>query len=166
MGRSSTRANKNEYQLARESAGLTMEKAADLMNGIVPKWRIEKIENGKVDPEPMDVLEMAEAYKRPQLVYHYCSRHCEIGRRNQPEVELKHLSQIALEILSTMNALDHEKDRLIEISLDGEISEDELEDFKRIRKHLRTISGTVRSLQLWVDNTIATGKISRDALDD
>lgn len=42
MGRTSTKENKNSYQLAREELGLTREKASELLETIAPE-RIEKI---------------------------------------------------------------------------------------------------------------------------
>lgn len=41
MGRTSTKENKNSYQLAREELGLTREKASELLETIAPE-RIEK----------------------------------------------------------------------------------------------------------------------------
>lgn len=42
MGRTSTKENKNSYQLAREELGLTREKASELLETIAPE-RIEKL---------------------------------------------------------------------------------------------------------------------------
>ena len=64
MGRTSTKENKNSYQLAREELGLTREKASELLETIAPE-RIEKIENERTVPRPDEVLTMAEKYKRP-----------------------------------------------------------------------------------------------------
>lgn len=66
MGRTSTKENKNSYQLAREELGLTREKASELLETIAPE-RIEKIENERTVPRPDEVLTMAEKYKRPSL---------------------------------------------------------------------------------------------------
>lgn len=49
MGRTSTKENKNSYQLAREELGLTREKASELLETIAPE-RIEKIENERTVP--------------------------------------------------------------------------------------------------------------------
>ena len=48
-----------------------------------------------------------------------------------PEVKLKELSQITLEMLANLNSMEQEKNRLIEITVDGEISSDEKDDFKK-----------------------------------
>ena len=47
--------------------------------------------------------------------------------------------------------------RLSEITADGAISDDELEDFIRIREELERISVAVETLQLWSERMLATG---------
>ena len=69
------------------------------------------------------------------------------------------MSQITLEMLASLNSLEKEKTRLIEITVDGIISEDEKEDFERIQNQLSQISLAVDSLQLWVQKAIVDGKI-------
>ena len=73
MGRKSVKECKNEYQLAREAAGLTRAEAADLM-GYVSESRIEKIESEKSAPHPDEIVAMADAYKKPGLCNYYCSK--------------------------------------------------------------------------------------------
>ena len=68
-------------------------------------------------------------------------------------------------MLSNLNSIEKEKNRLIEITADGEITEDEYEDFAKIQKQLSQISLSVNSLRLWVEKTIADGKIDKDAFD-
>ena len=47
------------------------------------------------------------------------------------------------------------KERLIEITEDGEITSDEYADFKKIQDQLEKISVTVESLKMWVrDNEV------------
>ena len=97
--------------------------------------------------------------KAPHLCNYYCSHECPIGQEYVPEVKLKDLSQITLEMLASLNSLEREKTRLIEITVDGIISEDEKEDFERIQNQLSQISLAVDSLQLWVQKAIVDGKI-------
>ncbi len=163
MGRMSTKEDKNIYHQARENAGLTRAAASEKM-GFITESRIEKIEYQKTSPQPEDVLAMSKAYKNPSLCNHYCSQECPIGQEYVPEVKMKSLSQITLELLSALNTLSHEKERLIEITVDGVISEDEMKDFARIHKELTKISITVDALQLWVNHTIASGTIDKDKL--
>ena len=102
---------------------------------------------------------MADCYKNPTLCNYYCSHECPIGQEYVPEVKLKDLSQITLEMLASLNSLEKEKNRLIEITVDGIISEDEKEDFERIQHQLAQISMAVDSLQLWVQKAILDGII-------
>lgn len=78
-----------------------------------------------------------------------------------PEVKFKELSQITLEMLASLNALEKEKNRLIEITVDGVISTDELKDFEKTQHQLAQISMAIDSLQLWVQKAIVEGKISQ-----
>ena len=162
MGRSSTRENKTRYQLTREELGLSREKASELLETIAPE-RIEKIENERTVPRPDEVLTMAEKYKRPSLCNYYCSRQCPIGEQYVPQVPMRELSAIVLEMLASLNAMNKEKERLIEIAADGHISNDEIDDFIHIRKELERISVTVETLQLWTERMLANGQIDAEA---
>lgn len=161
MGRKSTKENKNIYQTSREAVELTREGAAELLE-FMSADRIEKIESEKSFPHPDEILAMADCYKNPSLCNYYCSHECPIGQEYVPEVKSKELSQITLEMLASLNSLEKEKNRLIEITVDGAISEDEMQDFKRIQDQLSQISMAIDSLQLWVQKAIVDGRIERE----
>lgn len=161
MGRASIKENKNKYQLAREELGLTREKASDLLE-VIPPERIEKIENERSLPHPDEVLAMSQKYKKPSLCNYYCSNECPIGKEYVPEVQIKELSAIVLEMLASLNSVSKTKDRLIEIAADGVISNDEIEDFIYIQNELERISITVETLQLWAEKMLANGVIDAD----
>ena len=158
MARASTRENKSPYQTTREGLKLTRETASELLQTLSPE-RIEKIENGRTLPHPDEVLVMAEKYKQPGLCNHYCANQCPIGARYVPEIKTKDLSQIILEMLASLNSMQKEKDRLIEITVDGKISGEELADFVTIQEKLEKISVAVEALQLWSERMLATGAI-------
>ena len=158
MARVSTKENKNIYQRTRESLQLTREAASELLEGISPE-RIEKIENERSMPHPDEVLIMAEKYKQPSLCNHFCANDCPIGQQYVPEVKIKDLSQIVLEMLASLNSMSKQKERLIEITVDGQITGDELDDFIGIQEELERISIAVETLQLWSERMIATGAI-------
>lgn len=160
MGRKSTKENKNIYQTSREAINLTRESAAEVLEFISPD-RIEKIESEKSLPHPDEILAMADCYKNPSLCNYYCSHECPIGQEYVPEVKFKDLSQITLEMLASLNSLNRDKNRLIEITVDGTITKDEVEDFQKIQTQLTQISMAIDSLQLWVQKAIADGKIEQ-----
>ena len=158
MARVSTKENKNIYHKTRESLQLTREAASELLESITPE-RIEKIENERSLPHPDEVLVMAEKYKQPSLCNYYCANQCPIGQQYVPEVKIKDLSQIVLEMLASLNSMSKQKERLIEITVDGKITGDELEDFIYIQEELERISIAVETLQLWSERMLATGAI-------
>ncbi|MDY5986752.1 MAG: helix-turn-helix transcriptional regulator [Lachnoclostridium sp.] len=165
MGRKSTKENKNIYQISREDMNYSRETAAEKL-GFISSDRIEKIENEKSLPHPEEILAMADCYKNPSLCNYFCSHECPIGIKYVPEIQTKELSQITLEMLATLNILTREKDRLIEITVDGKLSEDEMPDFLKIKGELEKMALAIDSLNLWLDHTIASGKIEQDLIPD
>lgn len=146
----------NIYYKARKDIKLSQDKAAyDLFNGLISPDRLFRIESGKT-PTPEEVCLMAEGYKKPELKNYYCNHDCEIGKNNGidsvGDVEKSKLPLIILELLSSLNSI--QKEKLIDISADGEIDESELNDFIQIRNQLDKISQTVESLRIWADKHI------------
>lgn len=165
MGKKSIKENKNIFFESREEAGLTRAQASELI-GTISESRLEKMETGKTSIYPEDVVDMAAAYKKPELCNYYCTHECRIGKESVPEVKVSSLSEIVLGMLSALNSLDRQKDRLIDITADGEITEDELPDFVRIQEQLDQIDLTVESLKVWMASTIAEGKINKKQLNE
>ena len=151
----------NIYYQCRKNLGLTREKAAELLE-VISEDRIERIENGKAYANPYEVTVMAEKYKAAHLCNHYCANECEIGRIYVPEIKTKELSQITLETLASLNSIIQKKDRLIEITVDGKISGDELRDFIAITNELDKISQTIDSLKLWTAHMKSNGSIDEE----
>ena len=149
MGRRSVKENKTMYQMCREAAGLTREAAAELT--YIGEDRIRRIENGS-RPVPREVELMAKAYQVSSLCNHYCTHECELGKDRVPMVKSKSLPEITLEMLAILNKLSNEKERLIEIAYDGEITDDETEDFRALQEKLSAMAAIIASLQLWVDD--------------
>ena len=158
MGKQSTRENKTIYQICREEAGLTRSEASEKMTAVSDS-KIEKFEYEMQDPTPYDIIQMADAYKRPDLCNYFCSHKCEIGHRYVPEVEVSDLSDIILETIASLHEITPLTTRLIQIARDGKIS-----DFAFISKKLDEISLAVDSLNLWVDKTANEQGLNIDLL--
>lgn len=165
MGRKSIKEDKNIYFKSREEAGLTRAQASEII-GTISESRLEKLETGKINIYPEDVVDLADAYKKPELCNYYCTHQCRIGQKNVPEVQVHTLPEIVLGMLSALNNLNNQKERLIDITADGLITDDELEDFVAIQKQLNQIDSTVESLKIWVSNMIADGKINKEKLEE
>ena len=148
----------NVYYQARKRNGLTREKASELMDTI-SESRLERIEYGTANTLPEDVVEMAAAYNQPSLCNYYCSHECRIGQDTVAEIHPSNLAELSLGIFNSLNALNAQKDRLMEIAEDGTIRDDEAEDFIKIQENLNKISITIESLKLWISQAVADGKI-------
>lgn len=151
------------YKETRKKHDLTRDDVCDkasLMDNPIQPERLERIENGKFPITPDEVMLLAEIYGEPTLCNHYCSQECPIGEKYVPEVKVKDLAQIVLEMLSSLNSMKKSQERLIEITADGMIEDDEIKDFVFIQKELERISITVEALQLWVEQMLADKKIN------
>lgn len=156
MGKKSVRQDKNMFFTAREEAEMTRAQASELSNWL-SESKIEKIESDKQLPDPEEVLEMSRIYSKPLLCNQYCSGMCAIGQKYIPEIRVTDLSQIVLTTLSSLNAINQDKDRLVEIAADGSIEKDEIEEFMAIKAKLEKISLAVESLKMWVDSMESEG---------
>ncbi len=150
MGKRSVKKNKTVYQQYREARELTREKASERTE-FLSADRIEKIESERSMPHPEEILAMAKAYHAPELSNYYCSNACPIGRKYVPELKQKELSSIVLELLASITNLSNERNRLIEITVDGIVSDDEREDFERIRQQLQVLTTCSSALSFWLE---------------
>ena len=163
MGKRSIKEDKNIYFESREEAGLTRAQASEII-GTISESRLEKLETGKTTLYPEDVVDMAAAYKKPELCNYYCSHECAIGDAYVPEVKISALSEIVLHMLASLNSLEKQKERLIEIKVDGQVTPDELADFAKIQKMLNRISMSADAMRLWLEKSMASGSVDAEEL--
>ncbi len=150
------------YKETRKALGLTRDEVCDKARSLgkpIQPERLERIENNKFPITPQEVLILSEIYNEPTLWNYYCTHECPIGKDYVRPIKVKDLAQIVLEMLSSLNTVKNSQERLIEITADGIISDDELGDFIFIQNELSRISDTVQTLQAWVDKMLADGKI-------
>lgn len=164
MGKKSTKPDKTIYQVFREEANLTREKASELMDGVTAS-RIEKIEYEQQEPSPYDVVQMASCYKRPDLCNYYCSHKCDIGYKYVSPVEVSTLPNIIIETIASLNDINPLTNRLLQIARDGKITDEEIPDFALISSKLEDISVAIDSLNLWVDKTISDNDLNAELLE-
>ena len=159
MPKVSNKENKNPYFKRREELKLTRDQASELLESIPPE-RIEKIENERVSPHPDEIMIMADKYKSPELCNYYCSNQCPIGERYVPEIKMQDLSQIVLNTVDSLNTVQDQQRRFINIAADGVIDDAEIDDFVDIQEELEKISIAVETLQLWSEQMLANGAIN------
>ena len=151
----------NYYTQIRKSLGLSREKASELMTTISPE-KLEKIENGKQEPAPADIMEMAQGYGEPSIRNYYCAHDCPLGQHYVPEVKFKDLEKTVLQMIASLNSMHTMQERLIAISADGKVDENEIRDFIIIRRELERISAETAAMQLWVEKMLAAGTINTE----
>jgi len=155
---------KSRYKEIRENQGLSREDVSDIARaeklGIISPERLERVENGKFNIEPDEVLLLSRLYREPQLCNYHCANECPIGKHYVPEIKSGELEKIVLPMIASLNLMQKNQEKFIEIVSDGEISDKELEDFVKIQKELEKISVMVEQLQLWTEQMIADKKIN------
>ena len=123
------------------------------MMGVSPasltEYELDRV--GRIPPET--VCMMAELYNAPELRPYYCHHQCPIGAIDVSPVYSDQLEGITLNILAEMNMLSRLKDRLIEIAADGQITDDEEDDFNKILDNLDGISKRAQELKVYAEKT-------------
>lgn len=159
MGRNPTKAQVNVYCQARKRAALyddrlnSREKAAELL-GVSPST-LADYELGLTKCIPADnVVLMSDLYRAPELRSHYCSSECPIGKMDAHPVDMERLESITLKVLSSFQKMATAKDKLIDIASDGQIGEDEVEDFQEILKMLDSVSKHAQELKAWAEKEL------------
>lgn len=120
----------NIYKNARKSAGMTQEKAAQLLNVSVDSLRDYEQSQRLV---PSDVASaMCDVYQAPYLAVQHLRRSSELGKRVVPEIQLKDLPEAVLSVLAAVQRFIVKRDAMIEIVADGKIEEDEQAEWDEI----------------------------------
>lgn len=153
MGKVSTKDNKSIYQLAREERGLSRMDAAELMDEYgVTDYRLVRLESGETAMQPLDVFAMSRAYNKPELRNYYCTHECKIGEVDAPQVKMdSSVHELLVNIVLSLEAVNTDKVRLMEILADGEVASHEAKEFEQIKIKLEQISMAVEALQLWCE---------------
>lgn len=115
---------KNIYQAAREAAGMTQERAAELIGLSVES--IRSYETEKRLPSDDTVIKMTEIYGGANyLAYQHLKHKSMIGNTILPDVSEIPLSQAALQIIHEMNDFIQCEPDIIKITMDGVIDASE-----------------------------------------
>lgn len=127
----------NIYKNARKSAGMTQEKAAQLLNVSVDSLRdYEQSQR----PVPSDVASaMCDVYQAPYLAVQHLRRSSELGKRVVPEIQLKDLPEAVLSVLAAVQRFIVKRDAMIEIVADGKIEEDEQAEWNEIMDRMNNL---------------------------
>lgn len=136
---------RNIYQLSREAAGYTQEKAAELIGISVESLRSYELD--KRIPPDKSVIKMIEIYDARYLAYQHLKTSAEVGQKFMPEVNLTDISTAILKLQKEVNDFLKLKDDLLDITCDGVISEDEKPRWETIIKELDDITNAIMSVK-------------------
>ncbi len=129
----------NIYRAARQAAGLTQERWAEMLG--VSAEAVRQYEAGKITPQDAVVRRMAEIAGMPVLAYWHLCRKSPLADEIFPPVELVPLPQAVCGLISGMRRFmdRHRADDLLDIAADGRVDELEAEGFRQILDDLEDI---------------------------
>lgn len=158
MGNDPMKENKNVYFQARKAAArwderlYARDRAADLLG--IAEYTLGEYERGVTKVVPVDkVVLMADLYKAPQLITNYCKNECPVHGFLPLATEERNIQGIALRLLRGLREDDlrEMKEKLIDVSEDGQISDGEVEILKGIMVQLNSITETISELKIVSD---------------
>lgn len=142
------RDNRNIYQTARKAAGYTQEAAAELLDLSVESVRA--YETGVRVPGNDTVERMVEVYNTQHLAYQHLKTTNALMSRVVPVLEERSLTEAAVRLVNRMNRMirTNAGSRLLEITEDGVVTDDEVIDVKEIAVDLRELIQAAMEMDL------------------
>ena len=140
--------SRNIYQAARNLAGLTQEKASEMIG--IPTRTLRGYETGERIPPNYVVKEMCIFYNQPALAYQHMMAADELAADLLPAIETNDLTQTVIQLYMRFRKIDQQADvdRLMEIAQDGKITAEERPDFKKIVQDISEIIAAGLQLKL------------------
>lgn len=157
MGTSPTKAANNIYCQCRKKAATYNDKlnsrdgAAEQL-GYSPST-LAGWELGTDRPSPEAILLMSDLYHSPEIRNHYCRNECPLGC-DLPKVELDDLDRITVKALATFRNIEAQKEKLLDITADGIISENERADLERIIHVMDELVTVAFNLKAWAEKNL------------
>ena len=95
------------------------EGAAEVLG--IDRTRLARIELGTLTPYPEEAVLMADAYNAPNLMNHFCTAECPIGKRIMMQADLEQLDKMAIDILAAVHGVANVSDAVLTIVADGRV---------------------------------------------
>ena len=129
---------RNIYRDARQTAGLTQERWAELLG--ISADSVRQYETDRMTPSDEVVLRMAEAAGQQIICYWHMVRKSRIAAKLLPELDRTQLPEAVLQLLVSVQQFEgdglHE---LIRIAADGKISPEEQKAYGAALEQLRAV---------------------------
>lgn len=136
----------NIYQTARLAAGLTQERAAELI-GCTSVRSLAAYESGERIPADDIVIRMADVYGTQFLAYQHLRNSMEAARTILPEITPQSLTMAVLRLQKETREFLEMRDAIVEITCDGVISEDERERWEKCMKEAEDVCQAILALR-------------------
>lgn len=136
---------KTIYKIARENAGLTQEKAAELL-AVSTRWLAE-YESGRAPVPDEIVCKMVEIYDAPWLAYQHLKQSTKIGRKFLPDIEILDVARAVLKFKKEVQDIEKLDKDMIEIACDGVIDTHE-KRWQEIKKEVSEVISAAIALML------------------
>lgn len=155
MGKGPINENNNIYFRARKEAAVYNDKlfsregAAELLGISVSTLADYELGNTKVVPVDKVVL-MSDLYNCPELKTGYCKSECPIGKTMPLATQITGIEGIALRLVKQLDLdeIIQMKKSLIDIAVDGVISDDEKPELQVIMTRLNELSEVISEMRL------------------
>ena len=130
---------RNIYFSARQTAGLTQERWAEMLG--ISVEAVRQYEGDRILPSDGVVARMAELSMLPPLGYWHLRHKSELAAAELPPVERLPLAQAVVQLLAAMRDFEeeHREDALLRIASDGRVDPAEEARFKAIVRDLHGI---------------------------
>ncbi|MEG1564825.1 MAG: helix-turn-helix transcriptional regulator [Bacteroides sp.] len=138
--------DRNIYKTARVAAGLTQERASELI-GCTSVRSIAAYECGERIPAEDIVVAMADVYGVNYLPYQHMRNNLELARSILPDICPQNIPLAILRLQKEVNDFLLVRDEVIDITCDGIIDESERERWDNIQKELDDICRAIIALK-------------------
>jgi transcriptional regulator with XRE-family HTH domain len=122
------------YEQARLQTGLSRETAAFALH--IGSRTLYGYEKGLVPVPPEVVVEMSREYGCPELPEDHCAVNCPIGQVTACKLRTMPLPEAAMQFLKEFGDVKRRTDRIIDVTCDGRIDEEELAEFREIWREI------------------------------
>lgn len=128
--------DRNIYYSARNTAGLTQERWAEMLG--ISAEAVRQYEAGRTLPSDEVVARMTEISMLAPLGYWHLRHKSRVAEQKLPPVERLPLAQAVVQLLAAIRDFDdkHHEDALLRIASDGHVDPDEEERFREIVRDL------------------------------
>lgn len=130
---------KNIYKIARKSAGLSREEAAEMLH--ISVRSLADYEAGTTIPKDDIVCDMVNIYMAPWLGYQHLKQNTKVGQKYLPDLNLTILPESVLTLQSETDDLEIVKKDMIKIAADGVVDETEKDRWQRVTKEISEMAG-------------------------